>query len=136
MRGANGAPAGAERGVGAPRATAIGGPGDEVPRTGLDLPLIRWRTQPGSARAAGSGIHLTCCIDCMAETSPVRVLVADDQADILNALTLLLSDEGYDVIQARSPGEALERLEAADFDLAILDLNYTRDTTSGQEGLD
>jgi len=72
----------------------------------------------------------------MAETSPVRVLVADDQADILNALTLLLSDEGYEVIQARSPGEALERLEAADFDLAILDLNYTRDTTSGQEGLD
>src|SRR4029453_14059809 len=37
---------------------------------------------------------------------------------------------------ARSPGEALERLEAADFDLAILDLNYTRDTTSGQEGFD
>jgi DNA-binding NtrC family response regulator len=72
----------------------------------------------------------------MAETSPVRVLVADDQADILNALTLLLSDEGYEVIQARSPGEALERLEASDFDLAILDLNYTRDTTSGQEGLD
>ena len=72
----------------------------------------------------------------MAETSPVRVLVADDQADILNALTLLLSDEGYEVIQARSPGEALERLEATDFDLAILDLNYTRDTTSGQEGLD
>jgi len=72
----------------------------------------------------------------MAETSPVRVLVADDQADILNALTLLLSDEGYEVVQARSPGETLERLEASDFDLAILDLNYTRDTTSGQEGLD
>ena len=72
----------------------------------------------------------------MAETSPVRVLVADDQPDILNALTLLLSDEGYDVVQARSPGEALERLEASDFDLAILDLNYTRDTTSGKEGLD
>jgi DNA-binding NtrC family response regulator len=72
----------------------------------------------------------------MADTSPVRILVADDQADILNALRLLLSDEGYDVTDARSPGEALERLEAADFDLAILDLNYTRDTTSGQEGLD
>ena len=72
----------------------------------------------------------------MADTSPVRVLVADDQVDILDAFRLLLSDEGYDVTAARSPGEALERLEASDFDLAILDLNYTRDTTSGQEGFD
>src|SRR3954453_3451347 len=69
-------------------------------------------------------------------TDTIRILVADDQADILNALKLLLSDEGYDVEAARSPGQALERLEASDFDLAILDLNYTRDTTSGQEGLD
>ena len=72
----------------------------------------------------------------MAETSPIRILAADDQPDILDALKLLLSDEGYDVTAARSPVEALERLEAADFDLAILDLNYTRDTTSGQEGFD
>ena len=72
----------------------------------------------------------------MADTTPVRILIADDQVDVLNALQLLLSDEGYDVTSARSPAEALERLEAADFDLAILDLNYTRDTTSGQEGLD
>src|SRR4029453_9735185 len=72
----------------------------------------------------------------MAETSPVRVLIADDQADILNALKFLLTDEGFEVSEARSPGEALERLEAADFDLAIVDLNYTRDTTSGQEGFD
>ncbi len=72
----------------------------------------------------------------MPDTSPIRVLVADDQVDILDALKLLLSDEGYDVTAARSPGEALERLEAADFDAAILDLNYTRDTTSGQEGFD
>src|SRR5918995_1023998 len=72
----------------------------------------------------------------MADPSPVRILIADDQADILNALRLLLSDEDYEVTEARSPGEALERLEATDFDLAILDLNYTRDTTSGQEGFD
>jgi DNA-binding NtrC family response regulator len=72
----------------------------------------------------------------MADSRPTRVLVADDQPDVLNALALLLGDEGYDVTAARSPGEALERLEAADYDLAILDLNYTRDTTSGQEGLD
>jgi DNA-binding NtrC family response regulator len=72
----------------------------------------------------------------MPELTPVRILVADDQVDILNALKFLLSDEGYEVTEARSPGEALERLEAADFDVAVLDLNYTRDTTSGQEGLD
>jgi DNA-binding NtrC family response regulator len=69
-------------------------------------------------------------------TDTIRILVADDQADILDALRLLLSDEGFDVTAARSPVEALGRLEASDFDLAILDLNYTRDTTSGQEGFD
>jgi DNA-binding NtrC family response regulator len=72
----------------------------------------------------------------MPETTPIRVLIADDQADVLNALRLLLIDEGVDVVEARSPIEAIERIEATDFDLAILDLNYTRDTTSGQEGLD
>src|ERR671921_1316701 len=72
----------------------------------------------------------------MPETTPIRILIADDQQDIIDALRLLLLDEGYEVTPARSPGEALERLEASDFDLAILDLNYTRDTTSGQEGFD
>src|SRR6186997_3533715 len=72
----------------------------------------------------------------MAETTPLRILVADDQQDIIDALKFLLLDEGYEVSPARSPAEALDRLEAADFDLALLDLNYTRDTTSGQEGFD
>jgi DNA-binding NtrC family response regulator len=72
----------------------------------------------------------------MTSSTHPRVLIADDQPDILNALKLLLADEGYDVSTAQSPAEVLERLEATDFDTAILDLNYTRDTTSGQEGLD
>jgi DNA-binding NtrC family response regulator len=72
----------------------------------------------------------------MTDTRAIRILVADDQADIVEALRLLLADEGFEVVAARSPAEALERLEAAEFDAAILDLNYTRDTTSGQEGLD
>ena len=72
----------------------------------------------------------------MAETTPLRILVADDQQDIIDALKFLLLDEGYEVTPARSPAEALERLEASDFDLVVLDLNYTRDTTSGQEGFD
>jgi DNA-binding NtrC family response regulator len=63
-----------------------------------------------------------------------RVLVADDQADVLNALRLLLGGEGYDVTTATSPLELVTKLEGADYDVALIDLNYTRDTTSGQEG--
>ena len=72
----------------------------------------------------------------MADTTPIRVLIADDQPDILNALRFLLLDEGFEVLDARSPAEVVDRIEATDFDVAILDLNYTRDTTSGQEGFD
>src|SRR5262249_43408695 len=72
----------------------------------------------------------------MSTAIPIRVLVADDQSDVLHALKLLLADEGFDVTAARSPAEVLERIDAADFDVALLDLNYTRDTTSGQEGPD
>jgi DNA-binding NtrC family response regulator len=72
----------------------------------------------------------------MPDATHPRILVADDQADIIDALRLLLTDEGFDVVTARSPAEAIERLGETDFDAAIVDLNYTRDTTSGQEGLD
>jgi DNA-binding NtrC family response regulator len=65
-----------------------------------------------------------------------RVLVADDQPDILDALKFLLGGEGFDVITAASPGELLSALERSDFDVALIDLNYTRDTTSGQEGFE
>jgi DNA-binding NtrC family response regulator len=65
-----------------------------------------------------------------------RILIADDQPDILDALKLLLGTEGFDVATARSPAELLAALERSDFDVALVDLNYTRDTTSGQEGLD
>lgn len=63
-----------------------------------------------------------------------RVLVADDQSDVLNALKLLLGGEGYDVTTASSPRDLVAILEGVDFDVALIDLNYTRDTTSGQEG--
>ena len=66
---------------------------------------------------------------------PGRVLVADDQASILDALKLRLGVEGYEVTTATSPSEILAAVERADFDVALIDLNYTRDTTSGQEGL-
>ncbi len=65
-----------------------------------------------------------------------RLLIADDQPDILEALRLLLKPEGYQVDFASSPAEVIERLASDDFDGVLADLNYTRDTTSGREGLD
>ncbi len=66
----------------------------------------------------------------------MRVLIADDQPDVLEALRLLLKRDGYRIESAESPQQALQLIENRDFDLAMIDLNYTRDTTSGQEGLD
>jgi DNA-binding NtrC family response regulator len=67
---------------------------------------------------------------------PIRVLVADDQAHILEAVELLLRPQGIHVDCARSPQLLLESLGHSDYDVLLIDLNYTRDTTSGQEGLD
>jgi DNA-binding NtrC family response regulator len=68
--------------------------------------------------------------------SQMRILIADDQTDVLEALRLLLKSEGYKIEAAESPEQVLRSIEQKDFDLAIIDLNYSRDTTSGQEGLD
>jgi DNA-binding NtrC family response regulator len=68
--------------------------------------------------------------------SQQRILIADDQPDVLEALRLLLKSEGYKIELAESPAEALRALEHKDFDLIMIDLNYSRDTTSGQEGLE
>src|SRR6478735_1022640 len=68
--------------------------------------------------------------------SQQRILVADDQPDVLEALRLLLKSDGYKIESAESPTEVLRNFEHKDFDLVIIDLNYSRDTTSGQEGLD
>jgi DNA-binding NtrC family response regulator len=67
---------------------------------------------------------------------PCRLLVADDQPHILEALHLLLKPEGYELEMVRSPALVLEALARSSFDGVLIDLNYTRDTTSGQEGLD
>jgi DNA-binding NtrC family response regulator len=71
-----------------------------------------------------------------AQDSNPRILIADDQADVLEALRMLLKGEGYRTEPAASPGAIMQILEARDFDVVLMDLNYTRDTTSGQEGLD
>jgi DNA-binding NtrC family response regulator len=69
-------------------------------------------------------------------TEPPRLLLADDQPDVLEALRLLLKPEGYAIETAASPQQILRALEARDFDVVLMDLNYARDTTSGEEGLD
>src|SRR5687768_2526525 len=66
----------------------------------------------------------------------IRILIGDDQPDILEALRLLLKPEGFEVETASSPGAVIRAVGARQFDLALIDLNYTRDTTSGTEGIE
>lgn len=70
------------------------------------------------------------------QNGSLRVLVSDDQPDILEALRLLLKGAGYVAETVDSPQALLRALDARTFDLILMDLNYARDTTSGQEGLD
>jgi DNA-binding NtrC family response regulator len=65
-----------------------------------------------------------------------RILIGDDQPDILDALRLLLKPEGHEVETANSPGAVIRAVGARQFDLVVIDLNYTRDTTSGSEGIE
>ena len=71
----------------------------------------------------------------VSRTAEPRVLIADDQGDVLEALRLLLKAEGFQLETASSPAGVLAAIEAREFDVALIDLNYARDTTSGEEGL-
>src|SRR5213083_1015424 len=76
------------------------------------------------------------------EISPVRepmqprILIADDQQDVLDALRLLLKGHGYSIVTVNSPVDLLAAVAHQEFDILLIDLNYARDTTSGREGLD
>ncbi len=70
------------------------------------------------------------------EGNPPKVLVADDQSDVLEALRLLLKGEGFAIVTASSPAGVLRAVADEDVDVVLMDLNYTRDTTSGGEGFD
>ncbi|MFN2442865.1 MAG: sigma-54-dependent transcriptional regulator [Thermoanaerobaculia bacterium] len=65
-----------------------------------------------------------------------RILIADDQLGVIEALRLFLKGQGYQIETANSPVAVLQAVEARAFDVLLIDLNYTRDTTSGREGLD
>jgi DNA-binding NtrC family response regulator len=71
-----------------------------------------------------------------AESPLPRILVADDQPDVLEALRFLVKGEGYQAVAVNSPAAIMQAVESQDFDAVLMDLNYSRDTTSGQEGLD
>lgn len=71
-----------------------------------------------------------------AELLSAKILVADDQADILTALKMLFRGPNYEVLSASDPGSVLAALQAETFDIVLMDLNYTRDTTGGGEGLE
>jgi DNA-binding NtrC family response regulator len=72
----------------------------------------------------------------MPSTPQHRILIADDQPDIIEALRLLLKNEGYQTEAAKSPAAVIKAVESRDYAMVLMDLNYARDTTSGQEGLD
>ncbi len=70
------------------------------------------------------------------DSLPARLLIADDQADVREALYLLFKGEGYQTDVVNSPAQVMQALREKEFALLLMDLNYARDTTSGQEGLD
>jgi len=72
----------------------------------------------------------------VSEADPLRILVGDDQQDVLEALRLLLKGAGYQSVLVDSPQALLRAAKSEPFDLILMDLNYARDTTSGAEGLD
>jgi sigma-B regulation protein RsbU (phosphoserine phosphatase) len=69
-------------------------------------------------------------------TMQPRILIADDQQDVLDALRLLLKGHGYSIETVNSPADLLSAVARREFDILLIDLNYARDTTSGREGLD
>src|SRR5512143_1795529 len=90
---------------------------------------------PDTAHAPGTR-HPTPDTFSTVPTPSPSLLVADDDPAVLEALRLLLKSEGMQVETATSPGGVLSAVETRDFDAALIDMNYTRDTTGGIERLD
>ena len=65
-----------------------------------------------------------------------RLLLLDDQEDILTALELLFKAESFQLVRSTFPPDVIRKLEREEFDLTLMDINYSKDTTSGQEGLE
>src|SRR5258708_35495960 len=98
-------------------------------RGGRDNDTLGFRGQPAMVTA-------TLEISGDRETMQPRILIADDQQDVLDALRLLLKGHGYSIETVNSPADLLAAVGRQQFDILLIDLNYARDTTSGREGLD
>lgn len=88
--------------------------------------------EPGKRAMQTTALEISA--DC--EIMQPRILIADDQQDVLDALRLLLKGHGFIIETVNSPEELLAAIADGEFDLLLMDLNYARDTTSGREGLD
>ena len=98
------------------------------------LPSIaRWENQAFPEAPVGYSRHRSRFLFMTASTC---ILVADDQPAVREALRILLTNAGYRVELATSPREVLRLIKEQEFAIALLDLNYARDTTSGEEGLE
>jgi phosphoserine phosphatase RsbU/P len=87
-------------------------------------------------RQTGDGTSVGDTSPMLTTVATPRILVADDQPDLVDALRLLLKPEGIAVDAVHSPDAALAAVRSNPFDLVLMDLNYTGDTTSGREGID
>ena len=72
----------------------------------------------------------------MSDTPAARLLIADDQPDVLEALRLLLVHENFSLHLVTTPLALVEQVRSSRWDAVLMDLNYSRDTTSGEEGLE
>jgi phosphoserine phosphatase RsbU/P len=81
-------------------------------------------------------VIMESCMPAETQTAQARILIADDQPDVLRALCMLLKGQGYATETVASPSALLDAVRQSEFDLLLMDLNYARDTTSGREGLD
>src|SRR6266550_4996304 len=96
-------------------------------------PVRALSSMPSSTKTGETGLSAGLA---QSPPRPPRILAADDQQHILEAIELLLKPQGYEVDVVRSPEVARESLTSEFYDAVLIDLNYTRDTTSGREGLD
>jgi len=92
--------------------------------------MAGWKRQISKRDAAKTNFYSS-----IVSTNAPLILIADDQRDVVEALRLLFKAEGFQTKEVNSPAKVREALNEREFDLALIDLNYTRDTTSGREGL-
>src|SRR5437879_6721152 len=92
--------------------------------------MAGWKSQISERDAAKTNFYSS-----VVSTNAPLILIADDQRDVVEALRLLFKAEGFQTKEVNSPAKVREALNEREFDLALIDLNYTRDTTSGREGL-